>query len=554
VKRNELFSDTKSKYCRPGANDFYDYDDYDRVDLQSSQDQAPLHIEVTHQLPVATQRNNFLQPNLVSSVEVLAVSGLKSTDVDNQPVIYANAYTLTQQPGYKEILFDALRATETLRLTFAPTCLNGRQTSYSQISTSTIYSVETITQKVYEDVLPTQDLNDLLLKFLPKTKTPDANLFLPPNQVVITTAPLTSFITHTSSYVTKITESESTELSLTFRGKPVVTTLIETSVKEITATEFSTETLITSQLVTKTQPVVQTLATSLPPPPKTGSDLEQEVLLAELNKLLGKESLPTPPLVTQEPSRAETETYEVTHTSTYVTTITEENSQVIPLTFRGKAVETTLVDTATKVITATEYSTELVTQIATTAPQAPSNILPAQISSPQTGNLGLINLLPELVGQLALLGNPPAANLNPQPEEILQEAPNPLGNIDNALLEQQLIEALAGNLFDDNEIEQNNKEPESVPLINESPITPTQEPPAPQFSVTTIFKSGRSPGDFTRVVSTIYFDERKKREAGIDPSQATIEDRTAISLLEPHRSEVEESNAGFDLIQSGRYF
>ena len=41
-----------------------------------------------------------------------------------------------------------------------------------------------------------------------------------------------------------MTETESTELSVTFRGKPIVTTILDTSVKEITATEFSTETKV----------------------------------------------------------------------------------------------------------------------------------------------------------------------------------------------------------------------------------------------------------------------------------------------------------------------
>jgi len=545
VKRNELFFDTKSKYCRPGVNDFYDYNDYDQTDLESSQDEAPTHIEVTHQLPLATQRNNFLPPVIISSIEVLAVSELKSTDVDNLPVIYANAYTVTKQPGYKEILFDALRATETLQVTVAPTCLNGRQTSFSQVTTSTIYSVETITEKVFQEVIPTDNLNDLLLKFLPKTNTPEANLFLPSNQVVITTAPLTTFITHTSSYVTKITESESTELSLTFRGQPIVTTLIDTSVKEITATEFSTETVITSQLITKTQPVIQT---TLPALPQSEGDLEQQVLLAELSKLLGQQATPTPPLVTPAPSKEEkTQTYEVTHTSTYVTTLTEENSQVIPLTFRGKAVETTLYDTATKVIAATEYSTEVVTTVATPTPQAP-NLLPL----PQINNQGLLDILPDIVGQLALLGNNPLiGNLNPQPEEIFNQ--NTPETLSDSLLEQQLIEALAGDLYNDNEIEQDSKVPAPAPIIKDSPTV--QVPAAPEFSVTTIFKSGKSPGDFTRVVSTIYFDEkRKKREAGIDPSRATIEDRTVIALLEPIMPEVDEYDFNFDLIQSGRYF
>ena len=30
--------------------------------------------------------------------------------------------------------------------------------------------------------------------------------------------------------------------------------------------------------------------------------------------------------------------------------------------------------------------------------------------------------------------------------------------------------------------------------------------------MTTIFKSGKNPGEFTRVISTVYFDEKRKRD------------------------------------------
>merc|ERR1712106_164396 len=57
------------------------------------------------------------------------------------------------------------------------------------------------------------------------------------------------------------------------------------------------------------------------------------------------------------------------------------------------------------------------------------------------------------------------------------------------------------------------------------PLNPTPaeepQPEAPKSSIITIFKSGASPGDFTRVFSTVYFDEkRRKRDANdIDPSK-----------------------------------
>ena len=40
--------------------------------------------------------------------------------------------------------------------------------------------------------------------------------------------------------------------------------------------------------------------------------------------------------------------FQVIHTSSYVTTLTEESSQIIPLIFRGKKIETTIVETSTR--------------------------------------------------------------------------------------------------------------------------------------------------------------------------------------------------------------
>ena len=236
-RRKELFDRSKSKsYC--------DYDDYDRTDLQSSRDEPPTHITVTHTLPLATNINNFLLPS-VTSVEKIAVGNLRSTNIDNSPVIYANTKTAFQQ-----VLYDALRAKEEVELSYITSCYNGRQTVFSEPKTMTIYSVETVTQTV-EQLQTSSDINDLLSQFLslgPQVQQPSQSLQLSSTEI-------TETVVHSSTYVTEITETESTELAVTFRGKPIVTTILDTSVKEITATEFSTETRVDTKLVTNTVPV-----------------------------------------------------------------------------------------------------------------------------------------------------------------------------------------------------------------------------------------------------------------------------------------------------------
>jgi len=69
-------------------------------------------------------------------------------------------------------------------------------------------------------------------------------------------------------------------------------------------------------------------------------------------------------------------------------------------------------------------------------------------------------------------------------------------------------------------------------LFGTLPLNPTPveepKPEAPKSSIITIFKSGASPGDFTRVFSTVYFDEkRRKRETNdIDPSKPIFVKKT----------------------------
>ena len=277
--RNGLFS-------RPQVIDYSDYDyyDYADTDLQSSSEDVPDYITVTHQVPIATQipvvefgRTEIRDILSTSpSLEVVAVTALKSTDINNSPVIYANAHTFTTQIGVQDILFDALRATETTRIEFTPTLIRGRRTQFSHIIPSTIYNVETVTTQIVEQVDQNQLLNSLLQHLLlgnsqsPVQSTPALpaiNSAVAP--LIVPSTPVTNLITHTSTYVTTITEEESTVLPITLRGKAITTTIIESSTKVVTATEYSTETQVHTPLVAPTipnilAPILQTQAPVVP--------------------------------------------------------------------------------------------------------------------------------------------------------------------------------------------------------------------------------------------------------------------------------------------------
>lgn len=260
---------TRGKVVDYGEYDYYDYED---TDIQSSDSSIPDFITVTHQVPVATRipvvefgQTEFRDILSTSpSLEVLAVTALKSTDVNNSPVIYAKAITATPKPGVKEVLFDALRATETTSISFTPTKIRGRRTSFSQIVPSTIYNVETITTQIVEPIDQNQLLNSLLQHLLlgqtplQQTTAP----IIPPPQVV-TQTPGTQLITHTSTYITTITEESSRILPITLRGRAIKTTIVESSSKVVTATEFSTETIVHSAIA-PTQALQPIAATEAP--------------------------------------------------------------------------------------------------------------------------------------------------------------------------------------------------------------------------------------------------------------------------------------------------
>ena len=300
-------------------DDNYDYDyDYD-VDLQSSQNSVPDAITVTHSVPVATQipffengRNTFRDILTTSpSLEVVAVTALKSTNIDGSPVIYANVKTETPNLGTQVLTFEALRATETTAIEMTPTRIRGLRTSFSHVVPSTIYNIRPVTTSIVQQVDSNQLLSSLLLQLLGQkglnpdllgqtSQVPQLNLpqqaqkqnnpvlpqIAPP---VVNPTPATQFITHTNSYVTTLTNVESTVLPITLRGRLIKTTLVESKTEVVTATELSTETKIRATpsapafgglgglgLPTAASP----LSTLLP------ADLQQQLLVAQLQQQL----------------------------------------------------------------------------------------------------------------------------------------------------------------------------------------------------------------------------------------------------------------------------
>lgn len=436
--------------------DDYDYYDYEDTNLQSSQNGVPDYITVTHQVPIATKipviefGRTELRDILSSSpsLEVVAVTALKSTDINESPVIYANAHTLTPQPGMQEILFDALRATETTSITFTPTRIRGRRTSFSHILPTTIYNVETVSTRLVEPVDQNLLLNSLLQQLLlgSGNSQPQQNPLLPPAAPVVQ-SPVTREVTHTSTYVTTITTEESTIIPITFRGKEVTTTLVESSTKVITATEFSTETVVTQV------PVVVTPTPTLPPIAQTQAPLANPQIAELLPALLGAQQQQQ-----------------------------QQQQQEAALLKQQQEIKDLLLQQQQEALLAQQFQEEF--------------------------------------EQFQL-------------EEALNEQ-----ILDNLNLDDFTDEELA-NLDIDAVVDAVTNSQSSNPLIfpkknlfGSSPLNPPEiQADSPKSSIITIFKSGSTPGDFTRVFSTVYFDDKKRRrrdtsENDINPSQPIFVTKT----------------------------
>lgn len=200
-----------------------------------------------------------------------------------------------------------------------------------------------------------------------------------------------------------------------------------------------------------------------------------------------------------------------TKTTSYVTTITHSTSTVIPITLRGKEIKTTIVDSSTEVITATEYLTDTVVITPTNVVQAPTNqfntlLLPALLQAQllnQPQNTASTAIPPTSSGDENIADNLQLIQDNPMPSRVLKNTFN-LDN-DNVKVNDDL---------DQQKDNQRKKLSKVKPF--DSPIEPAET------SVVTLYLSGRKPGEFSTVLSTVTLDDEKSatlRKRHIDTVQ-----------------------------------
>ncbi|CAH1643888.1 unnamed protein product [Spodoptera littoralis] len=223
-------------------------------------------ITITHQIPTEvtvpivngkiTEYKNLL--SATPSLETLLLNQVSTSfgPLGNPQLVLAAESTELADNGATKIIKYLLHETPTTTVIFTPTTIRGRKTSFSHVLPSTVYNVEPVTQTIAPEINSNVPLANLLLsQLLLGNQQPAINPFLAlqgqgliPQQPIVQT-PVTEYKTRTTTYVTTVTDARETVLPITFRGQAILTTIVDPTTNVITATEFITDTVVTTPTV-----------------------------------------------------------------------------------------------------------------------------------------------------------------------------------------------------------------------------------------------------------------------------------------------------------------
>ncbi|CAL8109577.1 unnamed protein product [Orchesella dallaii] len=258
-------------------------------------------ITVTHYIPQettipivngrSTEYKTVLTPS--PSIEVLSPFQYTQVEYLGKLVLVKNdEVTSTVNPGVTEITQFYIRESQTSTVTFTPTTIRGRKTSFSHILPSTVYSVEPVVSTITNPLGPLlnnnnpNDPNQLTNLLLNQLLGLNPNILgLQGQQLLMANfntnnpaepaTPVTHYSTITTSYTTTVTDFTSTVIGITLHGKAIKTTIVESSTKVISAVEYITS----STVITPS------------PPPLTQATQAQQALNPVLQNLLQSQLL-----------------------------------------------------------------------------------------------------------------------------------------------------------------------------------------------------------------------------------------------------------------------
>ncbi|KAG5683804.1 hypothetical protein PVAND_013068 [Polypedilum vanderplanki] len=233
------------------------------------------HIPTEVTIPVVNGKNTEYKMVITAkpSTEILGPKQYSTnTGINGQTtLVIIEEKTFINAQGATEITQYYLSETPTTSITFTPTTIRGRKTSFSHIVPSTIYDAHPVVSTIQPQLVNNAPLANILLSQLllngfnqPNPQVLGLNPLLGLNQQQVIpqmpATPVTEFKTRTTTYVTTIHEGKSTVLPVTFRGMKIYTTVYDEQSTVITATEFITDTV-----------VIQPTQTALPQVPQLNS-------------------------------------------------------------------------------------------------------------------------------------------------------------------------------------------------------------------------------------------------------------------------------------------
>ncbi|XP_059058807.1 mucin-2 isoform X2 [Achroia grisella] len=259
-------------------------------------------ITITHHVPTEvtipvvngkiTEYKNVL--SATPSIETLLRNQVSTSigPIGNPQLVLVQESTELAENGATKVIKYLLHETPTTTVIFTPTTIRGRRTSYSHILPSTVYDVEAVTQTVAPEINSNVPLANLLLsQLLLGNQQPAINPLLAlqgqgllPQQAQ---TPVTEFKTRTTSYVTTVTDARETVLPITFRGKAILTTIVDPTTSVVTATEFVTDTIVTTPTVLGQAPQFNSLLLPLLLQQQQQQQSQQTLSLQTPNPLLG---------------------------------------------------------------------------------------------------------------------------------------------------------------------------------------------------------------------------------------------------------------------------
>ena len=255
--RRPSSSRRRPPFSRPKVPEVFDDEEEPLIDtVEDRPEIIPTPVTVTHFVPVKTVisvNNAAGEPELKTILKAEAstelINSYTTTKIEGTWRYLASEVTASPSPGVTEITQFLLKPTLTSTVTFTPTTIRGRPTSFSHIVPSTAYEIETVVSTISDPVLATNNLLQQLLLGGLNGANPLLGLANAGDGT-----PTTSFKEITSTYVTTLTEFQSTVFPLTVRGKVFTTTIVGKSSSVITATEISTETIVIEPTAKLAQP------------------------------------------------------------------------------------------------------------------------------------------------------------------------------------------------------------------------------------------------------------------------------------------------------------